>query len=75
MRIGMLKRAVNRLAVVAGSNGPCRFCQDWQGPVLVRGDVPGPAPCEACGRSPQVVRLLRIDGFYVTRQRQDDAER
>jgi hypothetical protein len=65
MRIAMLKRAVNRLAVVASSNGPCPACADWHRPLLLRDAEQEPDCCSACGRRPRMVRLVRVGDFYA----------
>jgi hypothetical protein len=82
MRIGMLRRAVDRLAGLAGGNGPCPCCQDWRGPVLVRdvdfygdehrGQDTEPSFCLVCGRRPFTVRIVRDPNFYQNRSRLDE---
>jgi hypothetical protein len=62
MRIGMLRRAVDRLAVLSGSNGPCPICAGAE-PIPLRDGQEAPT-CEFCGRELPAVKLIRDHDFY-----------
>jgi hypothetical protein len=72
MGVSLVNR-LRRLEVLAGGTGPCPCCTG-RAPALLRGEQEVPA-CETCGQALPAVRLVKVDNFYLNRQRLDALER